>query len=77
MTVGDVIAKTADGADVEDIFRARRYELDMMNEMDLVFDTDPAQVNDKGLAQPSDPEETTDTPQENTQDEEAPPDDET
>lgn len=51
MTVGDVIAKTADGADIEDIFKARKQELEMMEEMELVFDSDPAQVNDKGLAQ--------------------------
>lgn len=53
MTVGDVIAKTADGADVEDIFKARKQELEMMEDMELVFDTDPAQVNDKGIAQPN------------------------
>lgn len=51
MTISDVVAQTANGADVEDIFKSRRSELDMMAEMDLVFDTDPAQVNDKGAAQ--------------------------
>lgn len=51
MTVGDVIAKTADGADLEDIFNARHEELEMAEELGLVFDTDPAQVNDKGQAQ--------------------------
>ncbi len=51
MTVGDVIDKTADGADYEDIFKARKQELEMMEAMNLVFDSDPAQVNDKGIAQ--------------------------
>lgn len=51
MTVGDVIAKTADGADLEDIFKARHAELEMMEDMGLVFDTDPSQVNDKGQVQ--------------------------
>ncbi len=51
MTVGDVVAQTGGGADVEDVFKQRREELDMMAEMDLVFDTDAAQVNDKGAAQ--------------------------
>lgn len=57
MTVGDVIAQTAGGADVEDVFKQRRRELDMMTDMDLVFDTDPGQVNDKGAAQVSTPTE--------------------
>lgn len=52
MTVSDVIANTAGGVDAEDIFKARRQELDMMSEMELIFDTDPAQVTDKGQAQP-------------------------
>ena len=55
MTVGDVIAKTADGADIEDIFKSRKQELDMMEEYELVFDTDPSQVNDKGAAQATTP----------------------
>ena len=57
MTVSDVIGLTAGGADAEDVFKARREELDMMADMDLVFDTDPAQVNDKGQAQPLAPAE--------------------
>jgi lambda family phage portal protein len=53
MTVGDVIARTADGADLEDIMKARKQELEMMEELEMVLDTDPAQVNDKGIAQPT------------------------
>jgi lambda family phage portal protein len=44
MTVSDVIAQTGGGADAEDTFKARRQELDMMEELGLVFDTDPAKV---------------------------------
>lgn len=51
MTVGDVIAQTASGQDPEDIFKARRRELDLMAELELSFDTDPEQVDDKGKAQ--------------------------
>ena len=42
MTVSDVIGLTAGGADAEDIFKARRQELDLMGQLDLTFDTDPA-----------------------------------
>ena len=55
MTVADVIASTGGGVDAEDVFKARRQELDMMAENDLIFDTDPAQVTDKGQAQPLPP----------------------
>lgn len=69
MTVSDVIGLTAGGQDAEDIFKARREELDMMADMDLVFDSDPAQVNDKGLAQPNAPaEEEDDAPADQTAD---------
>ena len=54
-TVADVIADTAGGLDAEDVFKARRQELDVMADLELVFDTDPAQVNDKGAAQPETP----------------------
>ena len=52
MTVSDVIAQTASGADVEDVFKGRRQELDMAADLDLVFDTDPSQVDEAGTAQP-------------------------
>lgn len=55
MTVSDVIAQTNGGSDAEDVFKTRRQELDMMAEHDLVFDTDPAVVDDKGKAQAADP----------------------
>jgi lambda family phage portal protein len=40
-TVSDVISQTANGKDLEDVLQERRRELDMMEEMDLEFDTDP------------------------------------
>ncbi|MEY8688332.1 MAG: phage portal protein [Leptothrix sp. (in: b-proteobacteria)] len=49
MTAGDVIA--AKGGDYEDVYRQRRRELDLADEYNLVFDTNPAQVNDKGAEQ--------------------------
>lgn len=51
MTVGDVISKTADGEDFEDIMKRHHSELETMKEMGLVFDTNPAVVNDKGQSQ--------------------------
>jgi lambda family phage portal protein len=52
MTQGDVIAQTSPDSDVEDVMKNRREELDMAAELELVFDSDPLQVNDKGQAQP-------------------------
>lgn len=40
-TVADVIASTGGGADLEDVLRARKRELDMMEAAGLEFDTDP------------------------------------
>ncbi|MDY7537672.1 phage portal protein [Undibacterium sp. RTI2.1] len=51
MTVSDVISLTSEHADAEDVFKERRRELDMMAESDLVFDTDPAQTDNKGAVQ--------------------------
>ena len=51
MTVSDVIGQTGSGTDAEDVFKGRRQELDMMEDLDLVFDTDPAQVTDTGVGQ--------------------------
>ena len=45
-------ALAARGEDFEDVFSQRRRELDLAADLDLVMDTDPAQVNDKGIAQP-------------------------
>jgi lambda family phage portal protein len=55
MSVSDVIGLTGNGADPEDIFKARRSELDLMADLDLIFDTDPAQVDDKGKGQVVEP----------------------
>ncbi len=65
MTVGDVIAQTGNGRDSADVFKTRRAELDAMAEMDLVFDSDAAQTNQKGIAQKNTaPEEEVDKPAE-------------
>lgn len=64
MTVSDVISLTSEHADAEDVFKERRRELDMMAEQELVFDTDPAQVDMKGSVQSESPiEEGTDSPE--------------
>jgi lambda family phage portal protein len=52
MTVGDVIAQTSPDSDIEDTYKRREEEIDMAEELGLVFDTNPAQVNEKGLEQP-------------------------
>ena len=41
-TVGDVIAATGGGVDLEDVLTARARELEMMEAAGLMFDTDPA-----------------------------------
>jgi lambda family phage portal protein len=51
MTQADVIAQTANGADLEDVLIARADELEAADELGLVFDSNPAQVNDKGADQ--------------------------
>ena len=40
-TVGDVIAQTAGGRDIEDVLDERKRELDLMDEKELVFETSP------------------------------------
>lgn len=40
-TVTDVIAATAGGQDIEDVLDTRKRELELMEERELVFDTDP------------------------------------
>ena len=59
MNVADVIA--AKGGDIEDVFKQRRRELDLAAAYDLVLETDPAQVDDKGVVQPLSPVAETDT----------------
>lgn len=53
MTMADVVAQN--GGDFEELAAARSRELDLCEALDLVFDTDPRVVNDKGQAQPNDP----------------------
>jgi lambda family phage portal protein len=53
MTVGDVIGLTSEHSDAEDVFKNRHAELEMMHELGLVFDTDPAQTDGKGTEQSS------------------------
>lgn len=48
-TLSDVIAQQ--GGDIEEVLRARRRELDLCDELDLVFDTDPEKVTEQGQAQ--------------------------
>ena len=55
MTQGDVIAATSADRDFEDLVKERAAEQDAIDELGLVFDSDPRQVNDKGAAQLSDP----------------------
>lgn len=40
-TVGEVIAETGGGVDLEDAMKTRRAELEFMSELQLPFDTDP------------------------------------
>jgi len=56
MTVSDVIGLTSEHSDAEDVFLGRREELDMMADLDLVFDTDPAQTDMKGVVQAAEPD---------------------
>jgi lambda family phage portal protein len=51
MTVSDVIGLTSEHSDAEDVFKQRREELDLMAEMNLVFDTNSAQTDKKGAGQ--------------------------
>jgi len=53
-TVGDVISKTGDGRDLEEVLEERKAELELMREHGLVFDTDPA-VPKAGAAAPAEP----------------------
>lgn len=53
MLQGDVIEQAGNGADFEDLVKGRAAELEMAAEHGLVFDTNPAQVNEKGLVQPT------------------------
>jgi lambda family phage portal protein len=51
MSNADVISQTNGGADIEDVYKALQEERELATELDLVIDTDPAQVSDKGTQQ--------------------------
>jgi lambda family phage portal protein len=51
MTVTDVVAQN--GGDFEEMAQTRKRELDLCDELEIVFDTDPAVVDGKGTEQPS------------------------
>lgn len=51
-TLTDVIAQQ--GGDIEDVMQQRQRELEMAEEMDLVFDTDPHETDGKGATQAGD-----------------------
>lgn len=54
-TLSEVVAQS--GGDIEDLLTQRKRELDMCESLDLVFDTDPNQIDDKGQTQPPPPTE--------------------
>jgi lambda family phage portal protein len=51
-TLADVVGQQ--GGDLEDVMQQRQRELQMADDMDLVFDTDPNAVDKKGAFQPDD-----------------------
>jgi lambda family phage portal protein len=51
-TVTDVVAQQ--GGDIEDVMQQRQRELQMAEEMGLVFDTDPHEIDGKGAQQGAD-----------------------
>lgn len=50
MTLTDVIAQN--GGDFEEVAAARRRELDVCDDLELIFDTDPELTTEQGQAQP-------------------------
>jgi lambda family phage portal protein len=61
MTVGQVIALTGGGVDLEDVWSDRAAELEDAKDKKLVFTTDPGVLDDKGtLTEPPQPDGTTD-----------------
>jgi lambda family phage portal protein len=56
MTVSDVIAQTAGGADIEDVLDVREQELVMMKEKGLVFETSPEFYVEPDEEPPPEPE---------------------
>jgi lambda family phage portal protein len=60
LTKTRIIAMTADNADIEDVFRERRQELDQAEALDLEFDTDPEVFAPPEQAPATDPTQPTD-----------------
>ena len=48
-TLSDVVAEQ--GGDLDDLLKQRQAELAMLDEMNIVLDTDPSEVNGAGLTQ--------------------------
>lgn len=53
MSPDEVIAQTANGADIEDVYNGIARARDLAGDLGLVLDTDPSKVNDKGQVQTS------------------------
>ncbi len=68
ITKTQIIAKTSDDTDVEDVFSERRQELDAAEDMDLQFDTDPESYAPKEQATPVKPSDPPDEPTDEEQD---------
>jgi len=65
-TVSDVIAQTGNGRDLEDVLQERASELEMMEELDLEFDTEyvkpPEAAPAPAMAEPAEPEDPEEAP---------------
>ena len=57
MTVSDVIAQTGGGQDAEDVFKARRKELDLMDSLGLKFTTTDTKAEDESPPEKPDGED--------------------
>lgn len=62
ITKADIIAATGNGADIEDVMRARRRELDMLDEMDIHTDTTEEPAEPAAAAPQPEPEDEDDKP---------------
>lgn len=60
MTLTDVIAQN--GGDFEELAQARSRELELCDELELIFDTDPELTTEQGQAQPAPIEDAPDAP---------------
>lgn len=64
MTLTDAVAQN--GGDFEELAQARSRELELCDELELIFDTDPELTTEQGQAQPAPVENTDATEDENT-----------